>query len=176
MATMLATITKVPHSEYRPFPLLFSDSNWGSGGEKNVNNIGRDRYHSRNYFCLERITIPFKDTFLESSFFHFETLVFSRANYYHFRNYFFLWQITITFKDTFIARAKRERFSSLFRNSQKRRPVRRFFHNGPLIWSLRYLNPRPFGFRTVPLTATPLGRPARRRNPSLAPARRTKNS
>ena len=44
MATMLATITKVPHSEYRPFPLLFSDSNWGSGDEKNVNNIGHGRY------------------------------------------------------------------------------------------------------------------------------------
>ena len=43
MAAMLAKITKVPHSEYRPFPLLFSDSNWGSGGEKNVNNIGHDR-------------------------------------------------------------------------------------------------------------------------------------
>ena len=48
-----------------------------------------------------------------------------------------------------------------------------FFHSGSLIWSLRDLNPRPFGLRTVPFTATPLGRSARCRNSSLAPARRT---
>jgi len=33
---MLAKITKIPRSEYRPFPPLFSDSNGGHGDKKKM--------------------------------------------------------------------------------------------------------------------------------------------
>ena len=44
MATMLAKIIKIPRTEYRPSPPLFSDSNGGNGDGGNVNNCGRHRY------------------------------------------------------------------------------------------------------------------------------------